>query len=236
MNEKQKESKMQQEQEFPAAISIEQETPEKLTLLFYGDSITDCNRNREEDDSFGDGYVNVVAQTLEQVYDEVDWTIINKGIGGNRVVDLLERFDQDVLPFRPDLICLFIGINDVWRRYDNNDPTTVEVFEEQYNTLMKRIDRELPDTAVIIIEPFVLPVPKDRIAWREDLDPKIAAVRRVARDYADYYIALDGLLAQLTVEAFEMEALAPDGVHPSELGHRVIAGEVVDRLSYHFFG
>jgi acyl-CoA thioesterase-1 len=146
----------------------------------------------------------------------------NRGISGNRTGDLVNRWQEDCLDLEPDVLSLMIGINDVWRRYDRNLPTSVEEFETNYRTLLERTTTALPSIKLILMEPFVLPVPDDRRTWREDLDPKLAVVRHLAREFNALLIPLDGIFAAACTQqppAF----WAADGVHPSSAGHALIA-------------
>ncbi|MDR6881374.1 lysophospholipase L1-like esterase [Bacillus sp. 3255] len=152
---------------------------------------------------------------------DLQLSFINRGISGNRVKDLQARWEQDCLKLQPDWVSIYIGINDCWRRYDRNDPTSAEQFASGYRELLVRTQSAL-DAKLILIEPFVLPVPDDRKQWREDLDPKIAVVRELAREFGALLIPLDGLFAQASMTA-PPSYWAPDGVHPSAAGHSLIA-------------
>lgn len=190
-------------------------------VLFQGDSITDCGRNRDDHWSLGCGYPLLTAGMFGAAHPEKNVTFLNRGISGDRVKDLTARWKQDCLALEPTVLSVYIGINDTWRRYDSNDPTSVESYEEGYRKLLDQA-LAVSNPKLVIVEPFVLPHPADREAWREDLDPKIAAVRRIARDYNAAYVALDGLFAQASTKA-PCEFWAGDGVHPSPAGHVLIA-------------
>ncbi len=194
-------------------------------ILFQGDSITDCGRERSDLTSLGAGYPGVVAKLYQTLFPETKVTFVNKGISGNRVTNLLERYEEDFKAINPDYLSILIGINDTWRRYDNNDPTSTEDFEKNYRELLTRVKKDLPECKVIIIEPFVLNSLPDRASWREDLDPKIQVARKLAKEFADYYMPLDGIYAKKVVEDYSCEQLAADGVHPTALGHSIIAEE-----------
>ena len=137
--------------------------------------------------------------------------------------DLKARWKEDCLDIEPDWVSILIGINDCWRRYDRNDPTSVEDFENGYRDILTRTANET-NARLILCEPFVLPVPEDRKAWREDLDPKIHVVRQLAREFNAIYIPLDGIFAAASVKR-EPAFWAADGVHPTSAGHALIAME-----------
>ncbi|MNZ98947.1 GDSL-like Lipase/Acylhydrolase [compost metagenome] len=190
-------------------------------VLFQGDSITDWGRDREDGSSLGTGYSLMVASRLGHLYPEKNITFFNRGIGGNRIVDLQERWDKDCLDLKPTVLSILIGINDTWRRFDNNEETTVEQYEAEYRKLLQRATDQL-DVKLVLMEPFVLPVPEDRKLWRSDLDPKIHVVRELAREFGAALVPLDGLFAQASTKAASA-FWTPDGVHPSPAGHSLMA-------------
>lgn len=186
-----------------------------MTIVLTGDSITDAGRDRSDLASLGYGYAALIAEALP------DRRVLNTGISGNRVTDLQARWDTDVLAHAPEVLSIKIGINDMWRRYDRDDPTAVDRFEAGYRSLVTRT-QAAGVGRIILVEPFLLPVREEQWAWREDLDPKIQAVRRVAYDLGTGYVATDGPLAQRAA-AVGAAALAEDGVHPTPEGHRFLA-------------
>ncbi|MFF2016058.1 MULTISPECIES: SGNH/GDSL hydrolase family protein [Paenibacillus] len=190
-------------------------------ILFQGDSITDAGRNYEDALSLGYGYPLLIASRLGHLYPEKNLTFLNRGISGHRAVDLQGRWDKDCLDLKPTWVSIYIGINDTWRRYDSGDATSAEKFEASYRDLIERTKKTL-DAKLVLVEPFVLPVPEDRKGWREDLDPKIHVVRELAREYGALLVPLDGLFAAASATA-EPAYWAPDGVHPSSAGHGLIA-------------
>lgn len=190
-------------------------------ILFQGDSITDTGRNRNDAHSLGTGYALMLAGKLGALYPELNLTFYNRGISGNRAADLQERWTEDCLELKPTWVSIYIGINDTWRRYDSGHETSPEAFEASYRDLIERTKAET-GARLVLIEPFVLPEPEDRIRWREDLDPKIQVVRKLAREYRALLVPLDGLFAAASMKA-ESAYWAPDGVHPSPAGHALIA-------------
>ncbi len=190
-------------------------------VLFQGDSITDAGRVRNTDD-LGSGYAMIAASWFQALYPEKRVRFINRGIAGNRIPDLQQRWQNDCLELRPTWVSILIGINETWRRYDSADPTTVEVYEAGYRTLLESVASTLPQVRLVLGEPFVLPVPDDRRAWREDLDPKIDVVRRLAREYRAILVPYDGIFAQAATRR-EPAFWAADGVHPTPAGHALMA-------------
>lgn len=185
------------------------------TLVLVGDSVTDCGRSRTDDAELGAGWAWLVGAALPDVQ------VINRGISGNRAVDLAARWDTDVLSLRPDAIAIMIGINDTWRRYDRDDPTSTAAFAATYAELVRRT-AEAGVARVILLEPVLTPVVDAQWTWREDLDPKISAIRRIALEQHLELIPTDALFNTATPH-LPLGALATDGVHPTPEGHRTIA-------------
>ncbi len=192
-------------------------------VLFQGDSVTDTGRDRANDDSLGSGYAMMAAAWFAASHPELMVRFINKGVSGDRTKDLKARWEEDCVKLRPTVVSILVGINDCWRRYDRNDPTTVAEFEANYRYLLTRL-KEMAVRKVILCEPFVLPVPEDRRRWREDLDPKIAIVRDLAREFQTLLLPLDGIFNSAATRR-PPEFWTPDGVHPSPAGHALIAKE-----------
>jgi len=187
------------------------------TVEFIGDSITDCDRLDDLELGLGDGYVRLIADTLRPLGIHV----INRGISGNRSADLVTRWRNDCLDLAPDVLSIMIGINDTWRRFDSGDPTSTEVFEDNYRKLLNATVSELR-AQIVLIEPWLLPASPDQQAWRQDLDPKIEVVGRLAAEFGLTLLPLDAIL-QRQAETDTGAALAADGVHPTAHGHQIIA-------------
>ncbi len=191
-------------------------------VLFQGDSITDADRARFYPEDLGRGYAQMAAGWFGWRYPERGVRFLNRGVGGDRVVDLLARWDDDCLALRPDVLSILIGINETWRAFDPGDPTPTAAFERSYRELLTRTRDALPQTRLILMEPFSLPISPEREAWRADLDPKIQVVRRLAREFGALLTPLDGLFAQAATRR-EPAFWADDGVHPTPAGHALIA-------------
>ncbi len=189
-------------------------------IVFQGDSVTDCGRSASPS-GLGHGYVLMVAGALLATRPGLDLTIYNRGISGNRTKDLIARWDDDCIALRPTVLSILVGINNTWRRYDSADPTDAEVFRGEYKRLLSSA-RDGGVREIVMLEPFLLPVPEDRKGWREDLDPKIVMCRELAAEFECTYVPLDGIYnaaAAKTGPAY----WADDGVHPSVAGHGLIA-------------
>ncbi|MBN9391262.1 MAG: SGNH/GDSL hydrolase family protein [Chloroflexi bacterium] len=191
------------------------------TVLFQGDSITDAGRNRADPANLGSGYALLAGAWFGASHPELNVKFLNRGIGGNRAADLRARWKADCLNLKPDWVSILIGINDTWRRYDSGDPTSTKTFEDNYRAILEAIKTNL-DSRLIMAEPFVLPYPADRKTWREDLDPKIEVVHKLAEEYQAILLPLDKIFTE-ALKTQDAAYWTPDGVHPSPAGHALIA-------------
>ncbi|MGF1449780.1 MAG: SGNH/GDSL hydrolase family protein [Opitutales bacterium] len=194
------------------------------TLLFQGDSITDAGRDRKHPDGeagLGQGYAMMAASRLQVRFPELRLRVHNRGVSGDRVPNLLQRWQPDCLALKPDWVSVLIGINDVWRAFDANDPTSTQAYARGYRELLERT-REGTEARLILCEPFVLPHPPDRLTWRADLDPKLQVVRELAREFEAILVPFDGVFAAACARR-EPAFWAHDGVHPTPAGHMLMA-------------
>lgn len=192
------------------------------TVLFQGDSITDAGRTTDPGHPLGRGYARLAADLIRIARPESDITFINRGISGDRTSDLRARWREDAVDLEPDVVSVLIGVNDTWRRYDSGDVTPLSSYEDDYRTMLTQI-REGSDAQLILVEPFLVPVTAEQWAWREDLDPRIHVVRRLSEEFDATLLAADGLLNQAARASGGAGHIAGDGVHPTPLGHAVLA-------------
>ena len=196
-------------------------------ILFNGDSITDCGRDRNDMHSLIT-YSRAVHNCLNDFYPSFGIESFNRGIGGHLSCDLLERLESELKETKATVLSILIGINDVWRRYDGNDRiTTPEQFEENYDKILKIAKKYVRE--IILLEPFLIPTDPEKAVFREDLDPKIHIVRSLARKYKTDFIPLDGIFAEKCINT-NPAVLSEDGVHPTLVGHSVIASEWLKRV------
>lgn len=203
------------------------------TVLFYGDSITDASRDRENPWHMGHGYAKKVADIYNALYPESKVKFFNRGVGGDRLSDLLERYDGDVLPVRPDFVSVLIGINDTWRRYDSGLIVTADEFEKEYRYLLERLHLDFPESRIMMIEPFLLPTDKEKECYWEDLGPKIEIVKRLAVELADFYLSSGQVFEEEMGKGATLLQLSEDGVHPTNEGHNCLAVkwlEIIDSI------
>ena len=181
-------------------------------ILFQGDSITDCGRDREDQESLGEGYVNLITETVVDRNSQSNLKFINRGISGDKIRDLHLRWDMECIDLKPDMLSILIGVNDTLI-------TPVALFEEEYRMLLKRTTEALK-AEIILCEPFLLL--GDTNAYRDDLNPKIETVHMLSEEFNTLLLPLDKIFRE-ACSLHPPEYWAPDGVHPTPAGHALIA-------------
>lgn len=214
---------------------IEKETK----VLFIGDSVTDVNRNYQSTpgsfDSLGEGYVSMISQALTAVYPEYVIKVINKGINGNRVTDLAQRWQRDVLDLAPDYVAILIGINDVWRFFDSafqhpTDLVTLDVFEQTYQTLIDQTKEKVK--GIFLLSPFMFEKSSDD-PMLQQLKQYQAVVKRLAEKNQLPYFDLQSVVDDyLTHQSSYL--LSDDRVHPNKNGHFLIANAILKEMGFQF--
>ncbi len=197
------------------------------TFIILGDSITDCDRNRDDINSLGMGYPAVTAANIGILHPQ-KFRFINEGISGNRIVDVYARIKRDILNQKPDYLSILIGINDVWHELGDKNGVAAPKFEKIYSMLIEEIKEELPEIKIFILEPFVTPgtATDEHIEYfRTETTLRAEATKRIAEKYDLTFIPLQDKFD-------EAMKLAPasywtrDGVHPTAEGHGIIAREL----------
>jgi lysophospholipase L1-like esterase len=197
-------------------------------ILFQGDSITDSGRNKEDSSynnprSLGSGYPMLAAANLLERYASLNLKIFNKGISGNKVYQLAERWDKDCLEIKPDILSILIGVNDIWHTLNGNYKGTVEIYRKDFTALLERTKKALPGVKLVIGEPFAVPGIK---AVNEKWYPEFYAYQKAAREIAEQTGAAFIPYQKVYDEA---QKKAPgvywtgDGVHPTLAGACLMA-------------
>ncbi len=142
---------------------------EAYTFLFQGDSITDGNRTRNNDWNhlMGHGYQYITASKLWYDLPKKGFHFFNRGISGNKVTDLIARWQKDTLDLKPDVLSILIGINDTSAFINGNNDFSAAQFENGYRTLLQQTKQQLPNVQLVLCEPFILPVGKVKDKWVE---------------------------------------------------------------------
>lgn len=195
------------------------------TLLFIGDSITDCKRSRPvgyPKNGLGEGYVMLVNAILGAARPDLAIRVLNTGISGNRVINLADRWQSDVLDLKPNWLSVMIGINDVWRHYDDIHSTNQvdpERYESVYRELLQKTRPSLD--GLVIMSPFFLE-PNTNDSMRAMMDSYGVIAKKMAAEFdaifVDIQAAFDAYLAHRP-----SQTLCADRVHPNKTGHMVIA-------------
>lgn len=204
------------------------------TVLFIGDSITDCGR-RAAERPLGNGYVKLFHDMLTTREPEKKVNIINKGIGGDTVTGLQTRWTDDVLAHKPEWISIKIGINDLHRTLRQNaDAIPPEVFRNAYSDILSRTKSALPKCEILLIEPFYISVEKNAHSFRKsvlDLLPEyIAVVREMSKKYKTRLVKTHEMFQKL-LKHYDADTFCPEPVHPYLTGHLAIAEAVYSTLS-----
>jgi len=132
-----------------------------MKILFQGDSITDAFRKPDEINSayqLGNGYVLLIAAQLAARFPDKHWDFVNRGVSGNKILDLKNRWTNDVLMIRPNVLTIFIGVNDTLAAMQGQPSTNEQEFASAYQFLLQETRQHLPDTRFVLMEPFLLVV------------------------------------------------------------------------------
>jgi lysophospholipase L1-like esterase len=196
-------------------------------VVFQGDSITDAGRNRDSAEpnaasALGNGYPLLVASAALAARPASEMRFYNRGISGNKVPDLQQRWTADTIDLHPDVLSILIGVNDFWHKLDHGYNGTVQDYEQQYMALLDETRRVLPRVHLIVLEPFVLRTGAVDARWFPEFDQRRAAAARVATHARATFVPLQSIFNQRARTA-PPEYWAADGVHPTPAGHAVIA-------------
>ena len=203
------------------------------TVVFAGDSITDCGR-RAAEAPFGSGYVRHAIELITARYPTLKLKYFNEGIGGNTVVDLQNRWEDDVLRHQPDWITVKIGINDLHRVLRQSpEPVTVEVFEAAYRDILTR--SKASGAKLLLIDPFYISQDRCENSFRKtvlDLLPEyIAVVDKMAAEFDALQVKTQDLF-QEQLKYRPADYFCPEPVHPYASGHHVIALGLLEKWNW----
>jgi lysophospholipase L1-like esterase len=216
------------------SAAVASAAPKKISLndndviLFQGDSITDAGRNKTSTAPntaamFGNGYANLAAANLLLKHPGKNLQIWNRGISGNKVYQLADRWDAECLQIKPNVLSILIGVNDYWHKLNGTYQGTVEIYRTDYKKLLDRTKQALPDVKLIICEPFAVNGVK---AVTDKWYPEFNEYRQAAREIATQY---DALFIPYQTVFDDAQKTAPgsywtgDGVHPSVAGAALMA-------------
>ncbi|MBR5569665.1 MAG: SGNH/GDSL hydrolase family protein [Oscillospiraceae bacterium] len=206
-----------------------------MKLLFIGDSITDMCRNREWNDPYcyGNGYVFLLESALSKKYPK-RFEIINRGISGNRIVDIYQRIKADCWNHDPDVVTIMVGVNDVYHEIKYGNGVDQERFERIYDMMIADTKKVLPNAKFIIMGSFVLEGKETAEQFKEFCEIKEYAeiTRKIAQKHGCLYISLQEQFDALA-EQYGGEYFLFDGIHPTVAGANVIAENWLECFENH---
>lgn len=194
-------------------------------ILFQGDSITDGNRGRNQDLNHihGHGYQYILASEMYADNFDKDIEVINRGISGNKIADLLARWDEDCLELEPTVLSILIGANDLLFDFSENSGSSVAEYGRIYRTLLDKVLTVNPDTMLVIMEPF-FGVSKEK-PYNDYMSANIGAYaaesKKVAEEYNAVFVPLQDVFDE-QAKRTDIFKLLWDGVHPTTGGHQLI--------------
>ncbi len=198
------------------------------TILFQGDSITDAGRERKKElannsRSFGSGYAFLAASSLLNTFPEKDLTIYNRGISGNKVFQLADRWDKDCLGLKPDILSILIGVNDYWHFRNGKYNGTPEIYKNDFRKLLQRTKKVLPNVKLVICEPFyVLNTSAVDKSWVEPMKEYQAAAHAIAKEFNTIWVPFQKVYDE-AVKYAPATYWTHDGVHPAMPGAQLMA-------------
>jgi lysophospholipase L1-like esterase len=202
--------------------------PQGGTVLFQGDSITDAGREKEKQlpnnaDSFGKGYAFIIGAGLLDLFSHMNVSVYNRGISGNKVYQLAERWQKDCLDLKPDLLSILIGINDYWHMRNGKYDGTVDKYETDYRQLLKSTKESLPNVNLVICQPFALPgtTAVDE-TWVEPVKAYQDAAFRLSKEFRAIWVPFQKVFDE-AVKLAPAKYWAADGVHPTMAGAHLMA-------------
>lgn len=198
-------------------------------FLFQGDSITDANRDDENEDNFGlgCGYALLVASDFSKNRNG-EFRFLNRGVSGDRITDIYARIKEDIINLEPDYMSILVGVNDVAHELTMKCGVDAEKYEKIYSMLIEEVKEALPDIKIIILEPFVLKGSATHELWeqfRTEVKKHGEAAERIARKYNLKFISLQNKFDEVSADG-DTRYWSVDGVHPTAAGHQLIKEEL----------
>jgi lysophospholipase L1-like esterase len=218
-----------------APLDANEAIPDGYTFLFQGDSITDGNRSRNMDWNhvLGHGYAYLIAARLWYDLPAKGFHFFNRGISGNKVTDLTQRWQDDTIAIKPDLLSILIGVNDTNTAVSGDKNFTALSYENDYRALITQTKKQLPAIEIVICEPFILPVGKVKDNWdkyQQEITGRQQAAKRLADEFNLIYVPLQETFNQALKKA-PADYWIWDGVHPMPGGHELIAREWIKQVN-----
>ena len=207
-------------------------------ILFQGDSITDASRDHENPFNMGHGYATLVASALGADHPGA-YECLNRGISGNRIVDVYARIKRDFINLQPDYASIYIGVNDTWHEIWERNGVDTDQFEMVYHLMLDEVLAACPGIKLMLVAPFVLEGwatcndeehPDRYDCFVADVADKAAAVKRVAEAYQLPLIELQPIF-DAACQLAPASHWSGDGVHPTPAGHELIKRAWLDTFA-----
>ncbi len=209
-------------------------TSSNKKVVFLGDSIT---QNAVINSEKFKGFISLLGENVDQ-----NTELIGKGIGGDKVSDLLTRYRDDVIKLNPDMVFIYIGINDVWHKYDYGTGTDIDLYENGLRQIIA--DLKENGVEVILCTPTVIGENKGEFTlvnqfkdietmeiMNNDLDDYSDVIRKLSREFDTKLLDLRKIFMQYisenNPENKSKGVLTTDGVHLNNLGSKLIANEMI---------
>ncbi len=207
-------------------------TPSRLrsgkVILFQGDSITDAHRDKKTQVAnnlrgLGLGYPAHIAGGLLRDEAELGLQIHNRGISGHKVPDLDARWETDAIDIEPGILSILVGVNDIWHKLNGRYDGTPEVYRDGLEALLDRTRLALPETTLVICEPFVLKCGAVDETWFPEFETRRAYAEEVAAKAGAIWVPFQKMFNNAVAAGTAPEYWAADGVHPTVAGHALMA-------------
>jgi len=197
-------------------------------ILFQGDSITDAGRakdnaNPNDMGALGRGYAAMLSAALLGEHANKKLLCYNRGISGHKVPDLDARWQTDTIDLKPAVLSILIGVNDMWHMREGKYDGTVETYDTGLNALLARTREALPDTTLVICEPFILPCGAIDDTWHPEFDERRAVAEAAAKKAKAIWVPFQSMFDKAISDETPANYWAGDGVHPTMAGHALMA-------------
>jgi len=191
----------------------------KQRIVFFGDSITQAGVKP-------DGFITRLGEMMKQKGIDNNYELTGAGIGGNKVYDLYLRMDEDVMAKNPDVVVIWVGVNDVWHKRSFGTGTDPDKFEKFYNAIIKKLQAK--NIKVLICTPAAIGEKTDFSNEQDgDLNKYSNIIRSIAKDNNCQLIDLRKMTLDYNLannkENKDRGILTIDGVHLNETGNKVVA-------------
>lgn len=201
-------------------------------ILFIGDSITDVKFNRRK--RFTIKGKNVYALQLKKRFKKYSKNIKVeiKGIASNRTYHVYDRLTSDCISLKPDVVIMLIGVNDAWENYvPEKYPPLLRPMEPHIREIYRRLRTELPNTQILYLMPFLIDAVEEKFPYHKTLDEFREVLKSIALENGATVLDLQEVFYQAQ-KSIEPKKLAVDGIHPTNLGHKVMADAIEKVLEF----